>query len=148
MKNEQSALISNPLQSSQHVHNNAAAVQLHSIIRFVGWLHILPSVAVSLPTLTACVACHAFCLSFAVQPGPVSEGGAGRGYLGQGEAAWTLPAGEDLLGLTAHTPGQHLQPPATPVQDGWLDRAAADTANTQPPARHTFSLSGHHSAAF
>ena len=63
-------------------------------------------------------------------------GGAGRGYLGQAQAAaWALPDGDDLLGLTAHTPGQTLQPPATPVQDGWLDRAAADTANTQSPAR-------------
>lgn len=63
-------------------------------------------------------------------------GGAGRGYLGQAQAAaWALPDGDDLLGLTAHTPGQTLQAPATPVQDGWLDRAAADTANTQSPAR-------------
>ncbi len=69
-------------------------------------------------------------------------GGGGRGYLGQGQAAaWALPDGDDLLGLTAHTPGQPLQPPATPVQDGRLDRAAADTANTQSPARSHSSLS-------
>lgn len=66
---------------------------------------------------------------------PISGGGR-RGYLGQAQAAaWALPDGDDLLGLTAHTPGQPLQPPATPVQDGRLDRAAADTANIQSPAR-------------
>ncbi|DBA77365.1 hypothetical protein WJX79_005205 [Trebouxia sp. C0005] len=70
------------------------------------------------------------------QPKPSLFGGAGRGYLGQAQAAaWALPDGDDLLGLTAHTPGQPLQPPATPVQDGRLDRAAADTANIQSPAR-------------
>lgn len=59
-------------------------------------------------------------------------GGGGRGYLGNSQgAAWALPDGDDLLGLSAHTPNQPLQPPATPVQDGWLDRAAADTATTQ-----------------
>ncbi len=71
---------------------------------------------------------------------PIS-GGAGRGYLGQAQAAaWALPDGDDLLGLTAHTPGQPLQPPATPVQDGRLDRAAADTANIQSPARSTIAF--------
>ena len=71
---------------------------------------------------------------------PIS-GGAGRGYLGQAQAAaWALPDGDDLLGLTAHTPGQPLQPPATPVQDGRLDRAAADTANIQSPARSSNPL--------
>lgn len=68
-------------------------------------------------------------------------GGAGRGYLGQAQAAaWALPDGDDLLGLSAHTPGQPLQPPATPVQDGRLDRAAADTANIQSPARSSNAL--------
>ncbi|DBA97440.1 TPA: PAB-dependent poly(A)-specific ribonuclease subunit 3, variant 2 [Trebouxia sp. C0004] len=70
------------------------------------------------------------------QSKPSLFGGTGRGYLGQAQAAaWALPDGDDLLGLTAHTPGQPLQPPATPVQDGRLDRAAADTANIQSPAR-------------
>ena len=59
-------------------------------------------------------------------------GGGGRGYLGNSQgSAWALPDGDDLLGLTAHTPGQPLQSPATAVQDGRLDRAAADTATTQ-----------------
>lgn len=62
----------------------------------------------------------------------IAPGGGGRGYLGNSQGtAWALPDGDDLLGLTAHTPGQPLQPPATPVQDGRLDRAAADTATTQ-----------------
>ena len=62
----------------------------------------------------------------------IAPGGGGRGYLGISQgAAWALPDGDDLLGLTAHTPGQPLQPPATPVQDGRLDRAAADTATAQ-----------------
>ena len=48
-------------------------------------------------------------------------GGGGQGYLGNSQgSAWALPEGDDLLGLTAHTPGQTpLQQPATPVQ-GWL----------------------------
>ncbi|KAL3133241.1 hypothetical protein ABBQ38_007127 [Trebouxia sp. C0009 RCD-2024] len=69
--------------------------------------------------------------SLSTLQGP-AQGSGGRGYLGSSQGtAWALPDGDDLLGLSAHTPGQSLQSPATPVQDGQLDRAAADTATTQ-----------------
>lgn len=44
-------------------------------------------------------------------------------------AAWSLPDGDDLLGLSSHTPGQT---PATPVQDGGLDRSGLNAAAVQP----------------
>lgn len=40
-------------------------------------------------------------------------------------AAWSLPDGDDLLGLSSHTP-------ATPVQDGRLDRSGLNAAAVQP----------------
>lgn len=48
-------------------------------------------------------------------------------------AAWSLPDGDELLGLTSHTPGQA---PATPVQDGRLDRSGLNAAGVQP-AQHS-----------